>query len=117
MAFPIPCLLSSIEDLLQEVEWLDGLILVTDSQRALFVPFTQVQPVLQRLRERPNGHEVAERLCMALLDVQAAGGGAKPVLVMQDDGRFWLGMMGIHARSPQRKQAVEHLQRCLSLCS
>ncbi len=68
MAFPLPSLLSSIEDLLDEVQWLDGMILVTDSQKATFVSFSQVDPVLRRLRSRPRGAEVAEKLCMSLLE-------------------------------------------------
>ena len=49
MAFPLPTLLPTIEELLQEVQWLDGLILVTDSARASFVSFSQVDPLLRRL--------------------------------------------------------------------
>ena len=45
MAFPLPKLLPRIEELLQEVQWLDGLILITDSDRACFVSFSQVDPV------------------------------------------------------------------------
>jgi hypothetical protein len=67
LAFPLPNLLSDIEDLLQDVQWLDGLILVTDSERASFVSFSQVDPLLRRLRQRPRGAEVAEKLCMSLL--------------------------------------------------
>ena len=40
----LPTLLPTIEELLQEVQWLDGLILITDSQRATFVSFSQVDP-------------------------------------------------------------------------
>ncbi len=36
LAFPLPKLLPRIEELLQEVQWLDGLILITDSDRACF---------------------------------------------------------------------------------
>ena len=36
MAFPLPKLLPRIEELLQEVQWLDGLILITDSDRTCF---------------------------------------------------------------------------------
>jgi hypothetical protein len=61
LAFPLPNLLSDIEDLLQDVQWLDGLILVTDSERASFVSFSQVDPLLRRLRQRPKGAEVAEK--------------------------------------------------------
>ena len=57
MAFPLPTLLPTIEELLQEVQWLDGLILITDSQRATFVSFSQVDPLLRRLRKRPQGQE------------------------------------------------------------
>ena len=67
MAFPLPNLLSDIEDLLQDVQWLDGLILVTDSERASFVSFSQVDPLLRRLRQHPKGAEVAEKLCKSLL--------------------------------------------------
>ena len=74
MAFPLPALLGSIEELLQEVQWLDGLILVTDSQRTSFVSFAQVDPVLCRLRAKPNGNEVAERLCLSLLEAHGKGG-------------------------------------------
>ena len=55
MAFPLPKLLPRIEELLQEVQWLDGLILITDSDRACFVSFSQVDPLLRRLRQRPKG--------------------------------------------------------------
>ena len=82
MAFPLPKLLPRIEELLQEVQWLDGLILITDSDRACFVSFSQVDPLLRRLRQRPKGPEVAEKLCMSLLDCHGKGG-AKPVLVFQ----------------------------------
>ena len=87
LAFPLPSLLSTIEDLLQEVQWLDGLILITDSQRASFVSFSQVDPLLRRLRSKPRGHDVAEKLCMSLLETHGKGG-AKPVLVFQGDGSF-----------------------------
>ena len=90
MAFPLPTLLPRIDELLQEVQWLDGLILVTDSARASFVSFSQVDPLLRRLRQQPKGHEVAEKLCMSLLESHGKGG-AKPVLVFQGDGSFWLG--------------------------
>ena len=49
MAFPLPKLLPRIEELLQEVQWLDGLILITDSDRACFVSFSQVDPLLLSL--------------------------------------------------------------------
>ena len=113
LAFPLPSLLSTIEDLLQEVQWLDGLILITDSQRASFVSFSQVDPLLRRLRSKPRGHDVAEKLCMSLLETHGKGG-AKPVLVFQGDGSFWLGMMGTSAGNPHRRHAVAHLNRCLN---
>ena len=114
MAFPLPSLLSSIEDLLDEVQWLDGMILVTNSQKATFVSFSQVDPVLRRLRSRPRGAEVAEKLCMSLLETHGKGG-AKPVLVFQGDGSFWLGVIGPSGRNPHRYHAIAHLHRCLSL--
>ena len=42
VAFPLPKLLPRIEELLHEVQWLDGLILVTDSERASFVSFSNL---------------------------------------------------------------------------
>ena len=114
MAFPLPSLLSSIEDLLDEVQWLDGMILVTDSQKATFVSFSQVDPILRRLRSRPRGTEVAEQLCMSLLETHGKGA-SKPVLVFQGDGSFWLGMMGPGKGHPHRHHAIAHLHRCLSL--
>lgn len=114
MAFPLPSLLLTIEELLQEVQWLDGLILITDSQRATFVSFSQVDPLLRRLRTKPRGHHVAEKLCMSLLETHGKGG-AKPVLVFQGDGSFWLGMMGTSADHPHRRHAVAHLNRCFEL--
>lgn len=112
MAFPLPTLLPTIEELLLEVQWLDGLILVTDSARASFVSFSQVDPLLRRLRMRPKGQQVAEQLCMSLLECHGKGS-AKPVLVFQGDGSFWLGLMG--PCGSHRHQAVAHLQRCLGL--
>ena len=105
MAFPLPTLLPTIEELLQEVQWLDGLILVTDSARASFVSFSQVDPLLRRLRMRPRGHDVAEKLCMSLLESHGKGG-AKPVLVFQGDGSFWLGLIGPGGSSPHRHHAI-----------
>lgn len=116
MAFPLPSLLASIEDLLLEVQWLDGMILVTDSQRATFVSFSQVDPVLRRLRARPNGMAVAEKLCLSLLDSHGKAT-AKPVLVFQGDGNFWLGIMSPSRGNPHRHHAVAHLHRCFSLSS
>ena len=66
MAFPLPSLLASIEDLLVEVAWLDGLILVTESQEAAFLPVVQVNPVLARLRSKPRGEEVAVSIAACL---------------------------------------------------
>ena len=114
LAFPLPKLLPRIEELLQEVQWLDGLILITDSDRACFVSFSQVDPLLRRLRQRPKGPEVAEKLCMSLLDCHGKGG-AKPVLVFQGDGSFWLGMIGPSGNNPHRHHAIAHLHRCLAL--
>jgi len=116
LAFPLPSLLSSIKDLLLEVQWLDGVILVTDSQQATFVPFSQMDSLLRRVRACPNGQMVVERLCIALHD-EYDGEGAKPVLVFQGDGRFWLGMMGFNDNQSNHDGAVAHLDRCFALCS
>lgn len=114
MAFPVPTLLPRIEELLQEVQWLDGLIQVTDSERASFISFSQVDPLIRRLRKRAKGQEVAEKLCMSLLETHGKGG-AKPVLVFRGDGSFWLGVIGPSGRNPHRYHAIAHLHRCLSL--
>ena len=114
VVFPVPTLLPRIEELLQEVQWLDGLIQVTDSDRASFVSFSQVDPLIRRLRRRAKGQEVAEKLCMSLLETHGKGG-AKPVLVFQGDGSFWLGVIGPTGRNPHRHHAIAHLHRCLSL--
>ena len=113
MAFPLPSLLASIEDLLVEVQWLDGMILVTDSQRATFVSFSQVDPVLRRLRVKPKGMEVAEKLCMSLRECHGKAA-SKPVLVFQGDGSFWLGVMSLSRSNPHRHHAIAHLHRCLA---
>ena len=114
MAFPLPSLLSSIEELLYEVQWLEGLIFVSESKRATFVSISQLDSLLQRLRRHPRGSLVAEKLCMSLNDSYDKGP-VKPVLVLQEDGRFWLGMMGLGGSSSQRYLAVAHLNRCFEL--
>ena len=116
MAFPIPALLASIEDLLVEVAWLDGMILITESQTARFLPAAQVNPVLARLRSKPRGVEVADKLSLSLLKSQGKRA-SKPVLVVQGDGRFWLGIISPSmSRSRSRHQyAVAHLDRCFAM--
>ena len=116
MAFPIPALLASIEDLLVEVAWLDGMILVTESQEATFLPVAKVNPVLARLRSKPQGAEVADKLSLSLLKSQGKRA-SKPVLVVQGDGRFWLGIISPSmSRSRSRHQyAVAHLDRCFAM--
>ena len=113
LAFPLPSLLASIEDLLVEVEWLEGMILVTESQKATFVSITQVNPVLTRLRTRPGGLDVAEKLSSSLFKAQGKRT-SKPVLVFQGDGRFWLGIIGprLSRSHPHRQRAISHLYRC-----
>ena len=115
MAFPLPSLLASIEDLLEEVAWLDGMILVTESQTARFLPAAQVNPVLARLRSKPRGVEVADKLSLSLLKSQGKRS-SKPVLVVQGGGRFWLGIISpCVSRSHSRQQhAVAHLDRCFA---
>ena len=115
MAFPLPSLLASIEHLLEEVAWLDGMILVTESQTARFLPAAQVNPVLARLRSKPRGVEVADKLSLSLLKSQGKRS-SKPVLVVQGGGRFWLGIISPSlSRSGSRQQHdVAHLDRCLA---
>ncbi len=114
MAFPVPALLTSIEDLLREVHWLEGLILVTDSKKASFVSISQLDSLLSRLRSHPNGDVVAEKLYASLEDSFGVGT-AKPVLVLMEDGSFWLGLMGIGGIEPSWQKSIDHLNRCFYL--
>ena len=116
MAFPIPSLLSSIEELLYEVQWLEGLIFVSESRRASFVSISQLSSLLGRLRNHPSGSLLAERLCLSLSNSYERGA-AKPVLVLQSDGSFWLGLIGLGESNYQRDEAVAHLNRCFGLIS
>ncbi len=113
MAFPIPALLSSIEELLYEVQWLEGLILVNESSSASFVSISQLSTLLGRLKEHPKGSLLAEKLCMSLYQ-SYDNSSAKPVLVLQRDGSFWLGLMGIGDKTFQRDKAIAHLNRCFN---
>ena len=115
MSFPLPSLLASIENLLVEVAWLDGMILVTESQTASFLPVAQVKPVLARLRSKPRGAEVADKLSLSMLKSEGKRA-SKPVLVVQGGGRFWLGIISpCVSRSRSRQQhAVAHLDRCFA---
>ena len=54
------------------------------------------------------------REIVSLLETHGKGG-AKPVLVFQADGSFWLGVIGPAGRNPHRHHAIAHLHRCLSL--
>ncbi len=114
MTFPIPALLTSIEELLYEVQWLDGMIFVSESKRATFVSISQLGSLLGRLREHPRGSLLAERLCMSLSETHDQSS-VKPVLVLQSDGGFWLGLMGVGDKNFERERAVNHLNRCLKL--
>ena len=53
---------------------------------------------------------------MSLLESHGKGG-AKPVLVFQGDGSFWLGLIGPNGSNPHRHHAIAHLHRCLALKS
>ena len=114
MAFPIPSLLSSIETLLKEVDSLDGLILVSGSREARFVSISQLDSLLLRLRTHPEGDVVAEVLYNSLQD-SFREDSAKPVLILQDDGSYWLGLMGLNHRKIIQNNLTEHLDRCYSL--
>jgi hypothetical protein len=37
------------------------------------------------------------------------------VLVCQDNGRFWLGVIGLSPMQRHRQHAIDHLCRCLEL--
>ena len=114
MAFPVPSLLTAIEELLYEVQWLDGIIFVSEFQRATFVSVSQLGSLLGRLRDHPRGSLLAERLCMSLSETHDRAS-VKPVLVLQRDGGFWLGLMGVGDKNFQREKAISHLNRCLEL--
>ncbi len=114
LAFPYPTLLSSIEDLLKEVQWLEGLILVGESRRPAFVSFAQLGALFRRLRLYPGGVEVARLLRDSLLERNGSCT-AKPVLVLRSNGRFWLGLMDIDSRNHKKDKEIEHLNRCFNL--
>ena len=114
MSFPVPTLLSSIEELLYEVQWLEGLILVTESRRTSFVSISQLGGLLGRLRGHPKGSVLAEKLCISLSESNA-NGAAKPVLVLHRDGGFWLGVIGISGKNSEYHQTIAHLKRCFEL--
>ena len=114
MVFPLPSLLSSIEELLKEVEELQGVIVVSDSCKARFVSISHLSPLLMSLKTYPKGEQVAEILFSTLEDSTCTGS-AKPVLVLQDDGSFWLGMMDVDASSSKLHLAIQHLNRCFEL--
>ncbi len=115
MAFPVPALLPLIEDLLFEVQWLEGLILVTDSQSPAFVSKSQVENLLLRLCKYPNGKIVSQCLKESINKRFTGKCSYKPVLLLHSNGRFWLGIMGIgHGKSKLTKE-VTHLNRCLKL--
>lgn len=111
VAFPHPFLLSSIGELLQEVHSLEGLILVNESRQASFVSISELDDLLDQLRKHPKGDVVAEMLYKSLNDSYGQGA-AKPVLVLRNDGSFWLGLMGLEERV-RSNNLVEHLNRCL----
>ena len=108
MAFPLPKLLPRIEELLQEVQWLDGLILITDSDRACFVSFSQVDCCVACASAPRDRRWLKSSACPCWIAM--AREGAKPVL----DGSFWLGMIGPSGNNPHRHHAIAHLHRCLA---
>ncbi len=114
MAFPIPAILSCIEELLYEVHWLEGLILVTDSNKPTFVSITQLDSLLTRLKGHPKGEAVAEMLYMSLADSHGQGS-AKTVLVLKTDGSYWAGLMDICSMNAKRESSIAHLNRCFEI--
>ena len=114
MAFPVPSILTSIQELLYEVQWLEGLILVSETKRASFVSISQLDPLFERLRAHPKGSVVAERLCLSLYETYEEGA-AKPVLVLQRDGSFWLGVIGLGGQNFENLKNIAHLNRCFEL--
>ena len=112
LAFPLPSLLPTIEELLQEVQWLDGLILITDSQRATFVSFAQVDPLLRRLRRQPRGMHVRKSsACPCLKPTEREG-------CRFSSARGWQFLArndGDSHDNPHRRHAVAHLNRCFEL--
>ncbi len=111
MVLPVPSLLSSIEEMLKRVHTLEGLILVADGATVTFVSISQLSSLLQRLRTHPKGELVAEMLYNSLQDAPSQGT-IKPVLVLQDNGEFWLGLVGLRDSSLANIARVDHLNRC-----
>ncbi len=112
--FPLPSILPSVEELLYEVQWLEGLIVITETRRTSFVSISQLGGLLGRLRGHPKGSLLAEKICLSLSEANT-NGAAKPVLVLHRDGGFWLGVIGISGKTAQHHLAIAHLQRCLDL--
>ena len=114
MVFPIPDLLPTIEDLLVDVHWLEGMILITDSQRPTFVSASQLEKVLTRLVMHPKGLEVKDLLIASVFEKNCSKP-TKPVLILNTDGSYWLGLIGVNDSNNYFSSEVEHLNRCLQL--
>ena len=91
--------------------WLDSGDRLRASQFCVVLPG---RPLVATIAPAPRGAEVAEKLCMSLLEAHGKGA-AKPVLVCQGNGRFWLGMIGLSPMQRHRHNAIDHLYRCLEL--
>ena len=115
MSFPEPSLLPSIEDLLAEVHWLEGLILVTDAHYPTFVSSRQLTGLCKRICRYPSGEHL-NKLLRSSMDSHSCRGSIKPVLVLKSDGRYWLGLMGAGFVDPLDDQ-VRHLHRCYELAN
>ena len=115
MAFPVPTLLPSIEDLLFEVQWLEGLILVTQSQPPTFVSKSQIHNLYKKLSKYPNGDVVSDCLRKSINKQLKKNLSYKPVLVLHSDGRYWLGIIGLGQGRHAMFREVSHLNRCYKL--
>ncbi len=114
VAFPMPSLLASIEDLLEEVYWLEGVILITESKSPTFISISQINNLYNRLCVHPKG-KVVKELIRKFVERKNSINSTKPVLVLESNGRYWLGLIGLHNSPSAGQDKVQHLNRCYKL--
>ena len=90
------------------------MIYVDKNQKAHFIGYAGVSPVLAKMKKSENGAKFTERLLREIVD-SIGKKGPKPVLVLWGSDSVWLGVMEPGRKNPHREQAVLHLERCLVL--
>ena len=112
LLFPLPEIEPRIQQLLERTLAMNGLLVITEARYGVsvesgapppsepdpvesirFVPFAKIEAFNSVLRRRPDGGDLAERICGLLLDHY--GSSAKPVLLLRDReqlrgaSKFW----------------------------